>query len=168
MPFISDAQLARVQNTMASNQSRTDRARKKAKEKATEMTYMLEMVGGAGAMGFVRGKMEEPDGSWNIPGTTIDIEMVAGLGLVGAALFDLFGKWDDDALMVGGGVLAHYTGQVFRKFGKTGDFALVAGHNYPSAAHGGAASIGTSAESLLGVGAGMDEALRSALSASGV
>ena len=84
MPFISDAQIARLQTSYASMQNKMASARAKAEEKAGEIKQTLEIVGAAGGMGFLRGKFEEPDGSFNIPGTTIDIEMVAGLGLVGA------------------------------------------------------------------------------------
>lgn len=127
MPFISDRELAKVQTAVSANQTRMARARAKAAEKAGEMKQVLEVVGAAGALGFLRGKMEEADGAWNIPGTTIDIEMAAGLLLVGTAFFDIFGKYDEDVLNAGGGVLAHYAGQVFRKFGKTGQLSLVAG-----------------------------------------
>jgi len=170
MPFISDQQISRVQSTLGSMAARASRAAEKAKAKSNQMMKMGEIVGGAAAIGFVRGKMEDKGtGAWNVPGTSIDIELLAGLGLSGAALFEVFGKWDEDALNVGSGMLAHYAGQVFRKYGSSGDFALVAGHNYPYHGHiGGAAPgmIGAGAPGM--IGAEMSDALRSALSASGV
>lgn len=171
MPFISDQQISRVQSALGSMAARASRAAEKAKQKSHQMTKVAEIVGGAAAVGFVRGKMEDKTtGAWNVPGTNLDIELLAGLGLSGAALFEVFGKWDEDALNVGSGVLAHYAGQVFRKYGQSGDFALVAGHNYPYHGHigGGAAGhigVGGAASH---VGADMSDALRSALSASGV
>lgn len=127
MPFITDTQLARVQGAMATMQSKAMKAKEKAQEKAGEMKQTLETVGAAGALCFIRGKMEADDGSWVVPGTTIDIELAVALGILGAGFFDLFGKYDEDVLNAGNGILAHYTGQVFRKFGKTGSLSLVAG-----------------------------------------
>lgn len=168
MPFISDQQISRVQGALGSMAARASRAAEKAKQKSHQMTKMAEIVGGAAAIGFVRGKMET-GGAWNVPGTSLDIELVAGLGLSGAAMFEVFGKWDEDALNVGSGILAHYAGQVFRKYGATGDFALVAGHNYPFHGQiaGGATNLISGGAANL-VGADMSDALRSALSASGV
>jgi hypothetical protein len=168
MPFISDQQISRVQGALGSMAARASRAADKAKQKATQMTKVAEIVGGGAAIGFVRGKMEK-DGVWNVPGTSLDIEMLAGLGLSGAAMFEVFGKWDEDALNVGGGILAHYFGQVMRKYGSTGDFALVAGHNYPyhgQISGGAPGMIGAGAPGM--IGADMSDALRSAMSASGV
>lgn len=163
MPFISDAQVSRVQATIGSLSARANRAKAAAEKQANNMMKVAEIVGAGAAIGFVRGKMEKPDasgvaGSFNIPGTQIDIELAVGLGLTGASLFEVFGKWDDDALNVGSGVLAHYAGQVFRNWGKTDSFALIAGHGPVGLAQGGAA------RDLIGAG-GMSSALQSALSA---
>ena len=159
MPFISDAQVSRVQATIGSLSAKANRAKAAAEKQADNMMKVAEIVGAGAAIGFVRGKMEKT-GDFNIPGTQIDIEMAVGLGLTGASLFEVFGKWDDDALNVGSGVLAHYAGQVFRNWGKTDSFALVAGGHSPiGLAQGGAA------RDLIGAG-GMSSALQSALSAS--
>ena len=132
MPFISETQIARVQGAISSANAKAHRAYESAKEK--ELVQLAETIGGAALFGFVRGKMEADDGSWVIPGTTLDIEMVTGLVLtsVGAAgkMFkqaDFLGKYNSDAMFLGGGILAHYAGQVFRKYGKSGTFSLVAG-----------------------------------------
>ena len=127
MPMISESALARVQSALVGASTKANRYAEKAKEKQAEMVKLAEMAGGAAAAGFVRGKMEDADGSWNVPGTTLDVELVAGLAISGGALFDLFGEYDHDALNVGGGILAHFAGQVFRKYGKSGNFALVSG-----------------------------------------
>jgi hypothetical protein len=170
MPFISDQQISRVQGALGSMAARASRAAEKAKQKSHQMTKTAEIVGGAAAIGFVRGKMEDKaTGAWNVPGTNLDIELLAGVGLAGAAMFEVFGKWDEDALNVGAGIMAHYAGQVFRKYGSSGDFALVAGHNYPfhGQISGGATGLISGGAASL-VGADMSDALRSALSASGV
>lgn len=162
MPFISDTQISRVQSTIGSLAAKANKAKETAARKAADMKKMAEIVGGGAAIGFVRGKMEKDGSSFTIPGTQIDYELAAGLGLTGAALFEVFGKYDEDALNVGSGILAHYAGQVMRNYGKTDAFALVAGHNYPTSigvAQGGAA------RDMIGQG-GMSSALQSALSAS--
>lgn len=163
MPFISDTQIARVQSTIGSLAARANRVKEEAMKKAGDMKKVAEIVGGGAAIGFVRGKMEK-DGAFTIPGTQIDIELAVGLGLTGAAMFDVFGKYDEDAMNVGSGVLAHYAGQVMRNYGKTDQFALIAGHNYPYHGHIGSAQ-GGAARDLIGQG-GMSSALQSALSAS--
>jgi hypothetical protein len=127
MPFISDAQLAKVQGFVAKQKARANSAKEKAEEKAGEMKGTLECVGAAAAMGYVRGKREDAAGVWNAPFVKFDMELLTGLSLVGLAFFDVFGKYDDDVLNMGNGILAHYSGQVMRKMAKTGSFALVAG-----------------------------------------
>lgn len=168
MPFISETQIAKVQSTIGSLAVRANRAKVAAEQKAGEMKKVAEIVGGAAAIGFVRGKMEKDGSLFVIPGTNVDMELAAGLGLTGAALFEVFGKYDADALNVGAGVLAHYAGQVFRNYGKVmgnpdAAFNLVAGHNYPFHGHVGTAP--GAAAGMIGAG-GMSSALQSALSAS--
>lgn len=171
MPFISDAQIARLQSSYANMQNKMASARARAEEKAGEIKQTAEIVGAAGGMGFLRGKFQEADGSFNIPGTTIDIEMVAGIGLVGAAMMDLFGKYDEDVLAAGNGILAHYTGQIFRKWASTGNFSMVAGRQFPGQGYGAYAGLPqagyggntTGARAAEAVGA---DALTQALSAS--
>ncbi len=128
MPMLTPAEMHKVQNLVTSAHRAKEKARELAKEYEQDAKTVGETVGGAIVVGFVRGKMEAADGSWNIPGTSVDIEGVVGLGLVGAALSrKVFGKHDADAMQVGAGVLAHYAGQLARKFAKTGTFSLVAG-----------------------------------------
>ena len=129
MPFISDTQITRLQSAMASAQTKMASARAKAEEKAGEIKDMAEIVGAAALIGFGRGYMEKQGKEFVVPGTSIDIELVAGLALSGAALMDLFGKYDQDVANVGYGILAHYVGQVGRNWGKSGSFSLVAGAN---------------------------------------
>lgn len=132
MPFISDAQLARVQSSFGSMKSKVDRAKAKAEEKAGEFKQLAEVTGAAAAMGFIRGKMEDKaTGAFNIPGTSIDIELIAALALIGTSMLDMFGKYDEDVLNAGSGIMAHYAGQMFRHWGKTGNFALIAGNQFP-------------------------------------
>lgn len=127
MPQISEAGLARIQTHVAGLQNKIARAKANAELKAGEVKDGLEVVGAAALMGFVRGKMEKDGKSFVVPGTSIDIELATGLALAGAGLMDAFGKYDQDAMMAGYGMLAHYMGQVGRTYGKTGEFSTVAG-----------------------------------------
>ena len=129
MPFISDAQLAKVQGFVQKQKARANSAKEKAEEKAGEMKGTLECVGAAAAMGYLRGKREDEFGVWNAPLVDFDMELLTGLSLVGLAFFDVFGKYDDDVLNMGNGILAHYSGQVMRKMAKTGSLSMVAGSN---------------------------------------
>jgi len=122
---ISPREAGKIMSTV-SNQKKTIERLRKGKE-VEKVVQVAETLGAAGAIGWLRGKMQQPDGSWNIPGTTIDIELVAGVGLLGMSYAKMLGKYDDDANAMALGVLSHYMGQVGRKFGATGQFSLVAG-----------------------------------------
>lgn len=136
MPFISDAQLTKIQSFVANQKNRASKAAQVTAQKANEMKSTVECVGAAAAMGFARGKLEDEAGVWNVPFVKADVEMVAGIALVGGVFFNLFGKYDEDVLNVGNGILAHYTGQVMRKTAKTGSFSMVAGaHGSPAPHH---------------------------------
>jgi hypothetical protein len=139
MPFISDTQIARLQGSYASMQNKMAKAKAKAAEKAGEFKQLAEVVGSAGAMGFIRGKMEDKStGAFNIPGTSIDVELIVALALVGTSMLDLFGEFDEDVLNAGSGILAHYTGQIARHWGKTGQFSFIAGAQFPGQGNYGA------------------------------
>lgn len=128
MPMLTPSEMHKVQNIVQTAHRAKEKARELKKNYEQDAIVLAETVGAATVMGFARGKMEAADGSWNIPGTSVDIEGVAGLVLVGAAVSrKVFGKHDSDALQAGAGILAHYAGQLARKFAKTGTFSLVAG-----------------------------------------
>jgi hypothetical protein len=128
MPMLTPSEMHKVQSIVSTAHRAKEKAQMLKKEYEQDAKVVAETVGSAIVVGFVRGKMEAADGSWNIPGTGVDIEGVAGLALVGAALSrKVFGKHDADAIQAGSGILAHYAGQLARKFAKTGTFSLVAG-----------------------------------------
>jgi hypothetical protein len=130
---IHSHELAKVGRTLA----RADRDKRSKAERKHQAICAAETVGGGLAIGFVRGKMEDANGQWLIPGTTLDIEMVAGtaltLGPIVAPMFgvDAFDEYESDLVSAGAGMLAHYLGQAGRNFAKTGTLAwpLVAGRN---------------------------------------
>ena len=88
MPFISDRQLAVVQDNIQGMKDKMAKfkARAKVEQKAGEAKMIIEALLAAGVCGFIRGKTEKADGSWNIPGTTFDIQIVIALGLLGTKI----------------------------------------------------------------------------------
>lgn len=118
MPFMSDKELAKTQGFFAKQKDRAKRVAEKAREKQEEFVSTMECVGGAAAMGYLRGWREKGGNQFTIMGA--DIEMITGISLIGMSYFDLFGKWDKDVLNIGNGIMAHYTGQVARKFAVQG------------------------------------------------
>ena len=128
MPFISDKQLATLQGYVDRSKAYAERERRRAREKAGEAAMLLTGTASVGVIGFARGKFEDQTtGAWNIPGTPIDIEAALGLVGCGMAYFDMGGRYNDLLGASSFAVLMHYTGQVMRKWGKTGQFGLIAG-----------------------------------------
>lgn len=132
MPFISERHLAKVEHALAKRHHTTSSHKGESMMAKTVQTVETVVVGAMG-MGFLRGKMEDKStGAWNIPGTSnVDVELVAGLGLLGASYFgkSVLGSYAHDVGNVANGVLAHYLGQVARKFAHTGQFSLIAGES---------------------------------------
>lgn len=130
MPFVSDRHLSRIEHSLSRRHQHSGGRAEKAVHLATTTA---EVVGGAMLVAFVRGKMEDKStGAWNVPGTTnIDLELVVGVGLAGASMFGAFGGLSKDVGNAANGVLAHYLGQVARKFAHTGQFTLIAGGGGP-------------------------------------
>lgn len=127
MPFISHAELAKVENTMARSESQNEKKKaleKRAKEKGIAA---VEAVGAAAAIGAIRGKLEASGQRFVIPGTDLDGQMVIGAGLLVAATLKAFGKHSDDFFNAGLGITSAYAFNIGRQFGKTGKASLVAG-----------------------------------------
>lgn len=136
--MMSPKEVAKVHGELARRDSKIHALSKKlaSKEGAKVAIEVVETVGAAAAMGFIRGKLEDKTtGKFVIPGTEIDIELAVGVGLTGAAFASetmgkFLGKYDQDAMRVGLGILAHYAGQIGRKTAETGTFSLsVAGNS---------------------------------------
>lgn len=129
------AEVAKVHTELAKKDSKIHALSKKLASKAAVNAgiEVAETVGGAAVMGFIRGKFEDKaTGKFVIPGTEVDIELAAGLGLVGLSFAEYLGKYNQDGMNVGLGVLAHYLGQVGRKYAETGTFSLsIAGSSHP-------------------------------------
>lgn len=131
---ISETQLARLGEQVNQSRALAQRLKDQLKSKATQDNAVVLAFagGGATAFGYLRGRLEAATGAWNIPGTTIDYEAVAvvalaSLALGGGMISKGFKKFEGPATYVCAGVLGHYTGQLARKFAKSGSFSLVAG-----------------------------------------
>lgn len=125
MPFISDAQLARVNTSIESANKKAQIAKMRVEEKAGEIKDIVEMVSAGAAMGAARGYYESKMGKPFALMGKVDIELLTGLGLIGLGMADVLGEYDNDALMLGGGCLAHYAGEISRKSVKEGSFQTV-------------------------------------------
>lgn len=133
MPFVSPAAIQRIQSTVntkdkaiATLKSKVARASKS--DPVSKLMDTAEIGGGAAIVGALRGKFEDPNGAWNIPGTSIDIELalsMLGLGMSHAGLFPK--ALDGHVTNVANGAFAHYAGQVARNSVKEGAFTMVAG-----------------------------------------
>lgn len=129
MPIISEQALAKIQSAMTAANTRVERWKEKMKKDETYRDIKMtgEALGSAAIMGFLRGKYEQPDGTFNLPYVAFDAELAAGLALIGCSYANLFGKYDEDFASAGLGILSHYVGQVARKTAKSGQFSMVAG-----------------------------------------
>jgi hypothetical protein len=98
-----------------------------------------EALAGAAVFGFARGYNEDQaTGQWNIPHTTIDVELATVGGLTGIGLLGVYYKavapFAQHAVNVAAGIGGHYVGQLARRTGRTkkatggwGKFSQVAG-----------------------------------------
>jgi hypothetical protein len=129
MPVISDSALAKIENAMASANTRYVKLKEKYQKEETirDMKMTGEALGSAAIMGFLRGKYEQADGTFNLPYVAVDAELAIGMALLGGAYLNLFGKFDEDFASAGLGVMSHYVGQIARKTAKTGTFSMIAG-----------------------------------------
>jgi hypothetical protein len=127
MPFMSEKDLAKVENVLAKNESKAEKSKaleKRAKEKGLAA---LEGIGAAAVVGAIRGKMEASGQKFVIPGTDLDAQMLTGIALLGGSVFKAFGKYSDDMFNAGLGITSAYAFSIGRQFGKTGKVDIVAG-----------------------------------------
>lgn len=118
MPFMSDAQVARLQQHVASKDNQIANLKKKGRlERAGEIAFQVgEGAVAAGLVGFLRGTVEKSGKQFAVG--PVDVELLIGVTLVGLSAFRLFGKLDSHVLNAGCGVLAHYSGQMGRAMGR--------------------------------------------------
>jgi hypothetical protein len=127
MAFVSNSELAKIENVLAKSESAKERAKameKRAKEKGVAAA---EGIGAAAVVGAIRGKMEASGQKFVVPGTDLDAQMLLGVALIGGATFKAFGKYSDDFFNAGLGISAAYAFTIGREFGKTGKVNIVAG-----------------------------------------
>lgn len=156
MPVLSDSALAKIETAMASANNRYTKLKEKYQKQETirDMKMTGEALGSAAIFGFLRGKYEQADGTFNLPYLAVDAELAVGMALLGCSYLNMFGKYDEDFASAGLGIMSHYVGQVARKTAKSGSFSMIAG-SAPM-------MIAGSAPMTIGASDGM-AALRSAL-----
>lgn len=128
---ISEGQLQQVTNEIAKRDAKIEKLTLKARASraAGQARIVGEIVGTGLIMGAVRGKLESPDGTFNIPGVNFDAELAIGLAITGAGLLmaqskGKQAKYADDALTVGSAILGSFARGVAKHWGKTGQFAM--------------------------------------------
>lgn len=153
---LSSAQAARLQSVVDSktNALKNWKKRMAREEKLDQMWSIGEAVGSASVVGFLRGKFEDANGEWRVFNTPMDWEMVIGLAPLLSGIAGAWGRYDKHMVNIGNGILAHYSGQLTRKWAKTGSFTLAAG-DYGSL-HGGMPSVVGAGHPALGVGSNWD------------
>jgi hypothetical protein len=127
MPFVSNTEIAKIENMVAKNESAKEKSKaieKRAKEKGLAAA---EGIGAAAVVGAIRGKMEASGQKFVVPGTDLDAQMLLGVALLGGSTFKAFGKYSDDFFNAGLGITAAYAFTIGRQFGKTGKVDIVAG-----------------------------------------
>ena len=135
MPFISDTALAKVQGAMTAANTRYEKLKEKYQKEETirDMKMTGEALGASAIMGFLRGKYEKADGTFNLPYVAVDAELAVGVALLGGAYLNAFSKYDEDFASAGLGILSHYIGQIARKSAKGQGFTMIAGDDDPLA-----------------------------------
>jgi len=128
MAFISDRDLQLLENNMARDEARKEKDKALMKRGKEKGIAALEAVGAAAAVGAIRGKLEASGQRFVVPGTDIDGQMLIGAGLLVGSTLNAFGKkYSDDFFNAGLGIMAAYSFNIGRQFGKTGKASLVAG-----------------------------------------
>lgn len=127
MPFMSNAEIAKVENILVKNEAAKEKHKAMAKRAEEKGIAAAEAVGAATVLGAIRGKLEASGTAFVIPGTDLDGQMVIGAGLIIASTLKGFGKYSDDFFNAGLGILASYGFTIGRAFGKTNKLSLVAG-----------------------------------------
>ena len=132
MPMLSNSDLAEIQDEIRSSRSSVRRLREKFASPAARSAQLITAGVAAGAVGFARGKFEDKtNGQWNLPGTTVDVELLTVAGLaalaVGGDASSAIKPYVPLLADAASGVLGHYVGQIGRKYAQTGKFTLIAG-----------------------------------------
>lgn len=131
---ISHSDLNRMKGEITKRDAAIERSeQRRAKDTTVNRALAVgEATLGMFGLGYLRGQLEDPTtGAWNIPGTTVDWEVVAFLALATTAFGGQYVKqlapYTNHAAFLAAGVGGHYAGQIGRKMGRSGKFTTVAG-----------------------------------------
>lgn len=95
-----------------------NRLREKAEEKAGEVKSSLEVAAGAAGAAYVVGQLEGRGHKAEI--MSLPVDLVAGGLCIALGVFDAAGKYDEDTLNLGNGIVAQYIGRKMYEMGKAG------------------------------------------------
>lgn len=126
---LSDSQQMKLREHVKTLEDRAKMAKSRALKavKDGEVKTVVEAVGAAAAIGYMRGLLERQNKQFVIPGTEIDAGLAIGAGLIVAGMTDLFGKYDNDAINAGAGILAASASQLARNSAKNQKLTFVGG-----------------------------------------
>lgn len=113
---MSGASLSKIRHGIVKLQAQKQRIRAKAEEKAGEMKITLETQAACASAAYLMGRIETKTGKplelFGVPA-----DGLVGAGLVAAAFLDLTGKYDEDMLNIGNGVLSAFVARKAYTFG---------------------------------------------------
>lgn len=125
MPFMSDQAIKKVSHTIQKMKAAHVNIRDKVQKKTGEAIHAAEVVGGGALAGYLHTRFaDEKTGKLLIPGTQIEALLGVGFGMVAVGYLDMAGRYDDDAMNVGAGMLAGYA---FQKMSEVGNKAKANG-----------------------------------------
>lgn len=132
MPMLTNGDLAEIQQEIRSSRSTVQKMRERLASPAARTAQLVAAGVAGGGIGFLRGKFEDRStGRWNVPGTTVDVELLTACGLaalaVGGDASSTVKPYVGLLANAAAGVIGHYTGQVGRKYAQTGKLTLIAG-----------------------------------------
>jgi len=129
---MSASTVGRVRHEIEKARNLAARIRHKAQEKAGETKEILEVQGACAATAYLAGRIETATGK-PLEVFGVPVDMAVGTLLLAGAIFDMGGRYDEDLLHVGNGVLAGWTARKAHALGvsasKEGRF-LGAGPNW--------------------------------------
>ena len=124
MPVLSEKQLSDLGSTIRKGKETVARIRKKAEERTGRVKDFAETAAGGLVGGYLSHRLGDQEGMVSVFGFRFNPALAIGAGLGIGGLFEIGGKYSEDMINLGGGMVAGYA----YEFGaKTGANAKAAG-----------------------------------------
>jgi len=120
MAFVSEAQMAKFGAALRKSDERIKRFKAKAEERAGKVRDLATTTLGGAMGGYISGRLGDAAGKMTVFGFNFDPALAGGVAFGVAGLLDVFGKYSDDALNVGGGMLSYSIGKYAFDTGQKG------------------------------------------------